>query len=282
MAYLFELDDLRPSISGDGGTVYVVPKLDGSPISPTGLSSLSWSVRLDGGSVASGSTSPTSVSFGDETVARFAVAIPSLDLRENYVLSGAWTQGAITSSEVVVFDVVLYPLGGLVSSNDIVRMHPDASVDVVRYAEALGVSGTDAEKLAAGSRNLASLARQEVERHLVNKAEADGSPRLYQVLDRRAISQVEAAFALSHLFLSTARNPDDGDDDSSARHRYWRTRAASLLSEMRVLYHSPESESGTPEDTTAWGGYTPIRKVQSLPNHSGVNENVSPLGRRSE
>ena len=133
MPYEFESDVVRPEIQqGQAGQISLFPTQAGQRVETTGM--VTFSVLEPGGkSLDSGTVTPGSVVFGSRNVHRLDVPVPALDdPDEDYILQVVWTPTGATIPvvEVVLFDVVVAPLGETVSLSDLNEERPDVEAEL--------------------------------------------------------------------------------------------------------------------------------------------------------
>lgn len=241
-AFFYEQDDVRPEAAkGQSAIITIVPKVDGAPADLAGISPGQWTVTESGGlQLSSGSVNATGVVYGDRTAAQYVVTVPGIDrIQEDCILTLRWTtDDGIPRTEVVVFDVVVAPLGALVSVNDLMRIRLDADKVLRRIGQNLGVTTSEQASVEAGARSVAVLARQALQAKLHDRAERDGSPRPAQLLDRRRVAHVEALLALQHMYASVANDPIEGEDHESALFRHFRNQADAAMESMKLAYQT--------------------------------------------
>lgn len=224
MTYQRELDDLRTEIRTDvGGTIRYWPKADGENVQAT--SGATYQLRNPDGTLRSaGVVNPTDV--GVPAISYYDIPVSAaLPLDEDYTVRIAWTRTSDSSThlDVRTFDVVHSPYPGTVSLNDLREERPDIDVILARIGSRLGLTpGSEAEEAAAV---FASRARVELDALVRNAATEIGSIRPRLILDRARLNRVERKLACMLVFASIAKDPNEGEDESSALYRFYRDAA---------------------------------------------------------
>lgn len=245
MGYELQSDLVRPEAKqGQATPVSLYPTLNGARVSALGST---WEVfDRSGKSYGSGTTNPTSVMVGTKSVSEFQLTIPAIsDLDEDYRLEVTWTDASsMQRVSIVTFDVVIAPLGDTLSYSDLQEELQSVGPMLVTFGQRLGETGTDEAKRDRAMYVLAKKARAEMIAWLRT---AEG-PRPYMIIDRYAINPVERTIALRDLFLSIAKNPEDGEISADASYRHYRMLAKERFANLRIAYS--EDDDLTPDDTT--------------------------------
>lgn len=239
MAFEFENEIVHPEVQqGVTTTIRVYPTDGGQRVETTGTPTFE---VLDpgGASLASGSITPVSATFGTRSVHRLDVAIPAQsDLDENYILRVNWVPsgGTETRVETILFDVVLAPLGEGLSLSDLRELRVDVDVDLDRMGVRLGQStGQTAQEFATQI-----LARRAREQMFAWLRAAGDRPRPYQIIERRALNAVERRIALRDLYEGVTRDPGAGERSADALYRHYRDEARAAFEALRIAYSTDD------------------------------------------
>lgn len=238
----FENDDLRPELPRGGvRPIRFVPKLNGSAVDFTGLSSATWEAKKKGGETLEvGTTAPTSASFGDRTVGFYTIQLAAINsILEDCILTVDWAFGGLSYRETVMFDVCLIPLGEQIGVSDLTEARFDASTHLIRLGGLNGNTGEQTQ-MEAGTRIVATRARSDLQQKLRRKAFNDGQIRPYQILDQRAVRRIEVLMALRELYKSMANAPTNGEDQASSLYRFYAAEAEREFQQLVVTYSDQE------------------------------------------
>jgi len=257
VTYVWENDEVHPTIPrSTAATVWVWPKVAGRLVA---AGSGAYAIRMpEGGDpIASGTIAGTDVVVGSETVTRYSVPIPAIDvLDEDYQLEVSWTSdGGESATARRLFDVGVTAMPGTVTVNDI-----DQTLWPVleRYGRARGAPDAEAARLLA-IREYATRARVKLQGKLWSRADADGKPRVHMRLDDAQVGRVETLYAMAEITFSDAPAPEDGTDMMSQKFRAYARMADQELEALRIAW--AEDEERVPLTSTFGRSYT-IQRVQ--------------------
>lgn len=227
MAYARELKGLRKEMrQGVATTFEFWPKINGANVlaSSTG-GDCTWQVFDTGGTSIEGPTNVTPTTVDD--ISRLdipAAAISTLD--ENYWIVVLWKENgsSFQRSDVIYFDVVLYPYGNpSVSLNDLYEERPGVDEILDRLGQRLGYTAGDTAKETMAAIyaeralvELDSLIRNQINLDAISAIESfpnrnSGRTRPNLILNRERLNRVERKLALREIY----RADMTGDDDES-------------------------------------------------------------------
>lgn len=282
MPYFVENDDLRMEMRQSlTDEVYFFPKYNGVNVSVAGTPT--WELYDPSGTLLdSGSVTVTSV----DDVDRLDITIQGTDIAtrdENYSLRITWV-GAIAGTpvvrDVVLFDVVAYPLDTSVSLNDLLEERPDVGETLDRMGVALGYTTGDgngqAQREMAGifSRRalaeLQSLIRNQVLRDQAEETKDFNSfrgevglraTRPNLILNRRALNRPLRKLAMMLVYAADMSEPE-GPDESAALYRHYKAEADMAWRSIGPLQYDYAEDLLPDTDLTDIGHVVTLRRVQ--------------------
>jgi len=218
---------VRPELRADvAGKLSMWPTVDGANVLVSGTPT--YSIRdLAGTEIQAGNCTTATITggSGESNYSRIDVAVTAIGTKdEGYTCRISWSDGTYSYQDVIVFDVVAYPISDLgLSANDLTALAPDAEFVLERLGGRLGYAQAVAAESAAGIYGAHAVA--ELQDRIQSKVrdaslEPDanrirtGGPvfaRANLILDRARMKRVAILFALALVYEAD----NDGTDTAN-------------------------------------------------------------------
>ena len=248
MTYIRELDELPwEAREGVPITFRYWPKVDGRNVLASSVAGeVTFSVFKPDGVQVQGPTTvtPATVSITSRNISRFDLPVAGLaDRGEGYQVRLTFREDGQTFDhfDARTFDVVLWPFDQpRVSLNDMLEERSDLGPTLDRIGQRLNfVAGDDAQERAASviairaRWDLYSMVRDAIRQDAkaaseVNAPATQASRRTRPnlILRREPLYRVERFLAMKNVYLSIAKDPEDGDREADTLYRLYRDQAA--------------------------------------------------------